>query len=76
MHFASPKFITINPDEAKHPLMLGLNGDKKLLWWKLTELEFDVYLQARYKTMAVNPVVQAQFFDIIMKAVLNVLFGF
>ena len=78
VRFGSAKFfITINPDDARHPLLLGLNGDEGLLWWKFTsESDFGTYLQTRYKTIAMNPVLQAEFFDIMMTTVLNVLFGF
>lgn len=73
---ASKFFITLNPDETKHPLILGLDGGKELLWWKSSDTEFNDYLRSRYKLMSQNPVLQAQFFDIIMSTILEVLFGF
>jgi Helitron helicase-like domain at N-terminus len=68
IRFGSSKFfITVNPDDMKHILILGLCGDEEMLWWKSgSDSDFNRYLQSRFKLVAKNPVLQAQFFDIIM----------
>ena len=78
IRFGSSKFfITLNPDDVKHPLILGLCGDEEILWWKSgSDSDFNHYLQSRFKLVAAHPVLQAQFFDIIMRTVLEILFGF
>ena len=78
IRFGSSKFfITLNPDDVKHPLILGLCGDEEILWWKSgSDSNFNHYLQLRFKLVAAHPVLQAQFFDIIIRAILETVFGF
>jgi Helitron helicase-like domain at N-terminus len=76
MRFGSPMFfITINPDDARHPLVLCfvvINGGKLEL---PTSEGWEENLRMRYKLIAENPVAQAQFFDTVFRAVVEVLFG-
>jgi hypothetical protein len=70
-------FVTINPDDMKHPLMISI-------WSTATGTRMDVpmrdnfvqYHQKRLRTISKDPVLQALFFNIIMNAVIDVLFGF
>jgi len=79
--YRAPKFfITINPDDVKHPLALvmGLekeNGDREDLF-SIDRESFYAYRQGRFKIIAEDPVRQARFFDKIMRTVLEVIFGF
>ena len=75
--FGGPKFfITINPDDMRHPLVLTLRGDVSYRWCPIVTRDFARYCQTRAKLVAQNPVLQAQFFDRIFRAVTDVLFGF
>ena len=75
--FGGPKFfITINPDDMRHPLVLTLRGDVSYRWRPIVTRDFARYCQTRAKLVAQNPVLQAQFFDRIFRAVTDVLFGF
>ena len=75
--FGGPKFfITINPDDMRHPLVLSLRGDVSNVWRPAVTPEFTRYCRMRSKLVAQNPVLQAQFFDVIFRAVTEVLFGF
>ena len=75
--FGGPKFfITINPDDVKHPLILSLRGDISRRWRPTVTSEFAKYCRLRSKLVANNPVLQAQFFDSIFRAVTDVIFGF
>jgi hypothetical protein len=58
-------------------LVLGLivNDKEEEIQCPLAD-KFNEYLQARHKIMAENPVIQALFFDIIMRSILDVIFGF
>jgi hypothetical protein len=70
-------FVTVNSDNTKHPLMLSM-------WCNATGSRIDVpmrdnfvrYHQKRLKIIAEDSVLQAQFFDIIFSAVIDVVFGF
>lgn len=70
-------FITANPDDSRHPLMLSM-------WCEALDLRIDApmrdnfikYHQTRMKILAEDPVLQAQFFDTIFRAVTDVVFGF
>jgi len=70
-------FITINPDDSRHPLMLSI-------WCSVTGARLDVpmrdnfvqYNKKRLQIIAEDPVLQALFFDIIFSAVVDVLLGF
>jgi hypothetical protein len=75
--FGGPKFfITINPDDCRHPLILSLRGDVRNRWKPTISSEFSRYCRLRAKLVAGNPVLQAQFFDLIIRAVIDALFGF
>ena len=75
--FGGPKFfITINPDDVRHPLILSLRGDISNRWRPTVTSEFAQYCRLRAKIVANNPVLQAQFFDSIFRAVIDVVFGF
>ena len=70
-------FITVNPDDSRHPLMISMSCEA-------LDLRIDVpmrdnfirYHQKRMKILAEDPVLQARFFDTIFKAVIDVVFGF
>lgn len=70
-------FVTINPDDIKHPLMLSI-------WCTATGTRLDLpmrdnfvrYHQKWLQIILEDPVLQALFFDIIFSAVIDVLFGF
>jgi hypothetical protein len=70
-------FITINPDDTKHPLMLSL-------WCGATGTRLDIpmrdgfvrYHQRRLQIISEDPVLQALFFDTIFSAVIDIVFGF
>jgi hypothetical protein len=76
-HGSPTFFVTVNPDDTKHPLMLSM-------WCNATGSRIDApvrdnfvrYHQKRLKIIAEDPVLQAQFFDIIFTAVIDVVFGF
>ena len=75
--FEGPKFfITINPDDCRHPLILSLRGDMRNRWKPTVTSEFARYCRLRSKLVADNPVLQAEFFDMIFRAVIDSLFGF
>jgi len=75
--FGGPKFfITINPDDMRHPLVLSLRGDQSTEWHPTITNNFLRHHRARCQMIAENPSLQAQFFDIVFKAVIDVLFGF
>jgi Helitron helicase-like domain at N-terminus len=63
-------FITINPDDVKHPLIVAL-ANEQLETNQIT----NEYILARYKLLATDPVAQAEFFDVILTAVIDFLFG-
>lgn len=68
-------FITINPDDTRHILILKfafVNGEEYQL---PTSEGFDDYVRMRYKIISENPVVQAQFFDTVFSAIIDVIFG-
>jgi hypothetical protein len=72
--FGAPKFfITINPADMRHPLVLSLRGD---VWRPAVTPEFTRYCRMHSKLIAQNLVLQAQFFNLIFRAVTEVLFGF
>ena len=70
-------FITINPDDSRHPLMLSI-------WCSVTGAEVTVpmrdnfvqYHKKRLQMIAEDPVLQAVFFDVVFRAVIHVLLGF
>jgi hypothetical protein len=70
-------FVTVNPDDARHPLMMSI-------WCEALDLTIDVpmrdnfikYHQKRMKILSEDPVLQTLFFDRIFKAVIDVVFGF
>jgi len=70
-------FVTVNPDDLKHSLMLSI-------WCTATGSRVDVpmsenfvrYHQKRLQILSQDPVLQALFFNIIFCAVIDVLFGF
>ena len=72
--YGAPKFfITINPDDARHPLALvmGLekpDGEREILL-SIDRDTFYSYRQGRLKVMAEDPVRQARFFDKMMRTV-------
>jgi hypothetical protein len=70
-------FITLNPDEARHMLVMGLmiNDEEEAIQCPLAD-DFNEYLQVRHKIMAQDPVKQVLFFDIIIRTVLDIIFGF
>jgi len=79
--YGAPKFfITINPDDVRHPLALvmGLEKDdgKDEVLLSIDRETFYSYRQGRFKIIAEDPVRQARFFDKIMRTVLEVVFGF
>ena len=75
--FGGPKFfITINPDDRRHPLILSLRGDINHRWRPTVTAQFARYCRLRSKVVADNPVLQAEFFDFIFRAVIEALFGF
>ena len=77
IRFGGPKFfITINPDDMRHPLILSLRGDISNVWHPTVSREFVRYCHMRSRVVAGNPVLQAQFFDLIFRAVTDILFGF
>jgi hypothetical protein len=77
MRFGGPQFfITINPDDLRHPLVLSLRGDVSHVWKLSATSDFFRYHRMRSKTVADNPTLQATFFDTIFRAVVDVLFGF
>jgi len=63
-------FITINPDDVKHPLVVELAG---------RSLDFgagmEQYLVQRFEILATDPVAQAEFFDVIITSVVDHLIG-
>ena len=70
-------FITVNPDDSKHPLMISMWSDALGLRVDAPMREdFVRYHQKRLKIIAEDPVLQAQFFDTIFSAVIDVVFGF
>jgi hypothetical protein len=78
--FGGPKFfVTINPDDVRHPLILALRNQSstadEVLHIPVTE-NFAKYHRMRCQIIAENPVLQAQFFDIIFRSVIDVVFGF
>jgi hypothetical protein len=79
VRYGTPKFfVTINPDDARHPLVFGLytENEGRVSFEEPNEADFASYLQQRFKMISEDPVLQAEFFDIIMRAVLDVVFGF
>jgi Helitron helicase-like domain at N-terminus len=77
--YGGPKFfITINPNDTTHPLVLELKeADHTVPYFKTTITDsFTWYHRMRCKIVAANPVLQAQFFDIIFRAIIDYLFGF
>ena len=70
-------FITVNPDDSRHPLMISM-------WCEALGLRIDVpmrhnyikYHQKRMKILSEDPVLQAQFFDTVLRAVIDVVLGF
>ena len=70
-------FITVNPDDAKHPLMLSIWSDAQGKQMDVPMREnFAQYHQRRLKIISEDPVLQAQFFDTVFRAVIDVVFGF
>jgi hypothetical protein len=70
-------FITVNPDDARHPLIVAMRSDTEGGYFENSVTEsFARYNQKRLKMVAEDPVLQAQFFDTIFKAVIDVVFGF
>jgi hypothetical protein len=77
VRFGGPKFfVTINPDDMRHPLVLSLRGDAATTCRPVLTAQFSRYWQGRARLVAENPVLQAQFFDLIFSAVIDILFGF
>lgn len=81
VRFGGPHFfITINPDDARHPLVLSFSQSAPTSVTQSFVVSIPansrLYVQRRYKLIAQNPVIQAQFFDTIFKAVLDHVFGF
>jgi hypothetical protein len=70
-------FITVNPDDTKHPLMISMWSDALGLRVDAPMRDsFVQYHQQRLKIIAEDPVLQARFFDTIFSAVIDVVFGF
>jgi Helitron helicase-like domain at N-terminus len=79
--YGAPKFfITINPDDARHPLALVMGVEKpdgeREVAVAIERETFYSYRQGRLKVIAEDPVRQARFFDKIMRTVVEVVFGF
>jgi len=75
--FGGPQFfITINPDDLRHPLVLAMRGDISNVWRPTVTRDFLRYHRMRCKLVANNPTLQAKFFDTIFRAVIEVPFGF
>jgi hypothetical protein len=82
VRFGGPHFfITVNPDDSKHPLVLSFSPSASNA---SSQRSFVVSIprtshwrhQRRYKLIAQNPVVQAQFFERVFVAVVDHLLGF
>jgi len=79
IQFGGPHFfVTINPDDVRHPLALGLTSQGRPDPGKIVlSGRFPLYYnRLRHRLVADNPVAQAEFFDTVLLAVLESLFGF
>jgi Helitron helicase-like domain at N-terminus len=82
VRFGGPHFfVTVNPDDSKHPLVLSfspstLNATDQQSFVVSIPRASRLRNQRRYKLIAQNPVIQAQFFDKVFTAVVTHLLGF
>jgi hypothetical protein len=82
VRFGGPHFfITVNPDDSKHPLVLSfspstLNAGSQQSFVVSIPHNSHLRRQRRFKLVAQNPVIQAQFFDKVFTAVVYHLLGF